>query len=240
MSKYIKPILRYYGSKYRMLDKIFNLLDLKETDKFLDMFGGSGIVGVNAKHLFNCEVTINDFDENFPLNKSKVLKNLLTFEGQGKSFTESALIYAYRRLQNGYWDKYNQYNKIIDSCKIVNFDVKDWIYGSPVDDMMSEKIHDLIISHNKIYVDPPYWIKNDLYFYDFDSHYGLEKVLKNIIKYWSNNNHKIKIVISYNDCQEIRDLYKDWKIIEIDVKYQSGKSNGHHKRIGKEILITND
>ncbi|WP_434337582.1 DNA adenine methylase [Mycoplasma capricolum] len=56
--KKIKPIISYYGSKYRMLDKIFNLLELKSSDIFLDLFGGSGIVGVNAKHLFNCQTII--------------------------------------------------------------------------------------------------------------------------------------------------------------------------------------
>lgn len=234
MSKYIKPILRYYGSKYRMLDKIFNLLDLKETDKFLDMFGGSGIVGVNAKHLFNCEVTINDFDNNFPLSKSKALKSLLTFEGQGKSFTESALIYAYRRLQNGYWDKYNEYNKIVKSCFITHFKFENNYVNSNINEYM-KSIYYQNGKTLKVYIDPPYYQINNLYINNFDI--KTHEYLKEFLEPWKK---AIKIVISYNDCQEIRDLYKDWKIIEIDVKYQSGKSNGHHKRIGKEILITNE
>lgn len=218
----IKPILRYYGSKYRMLNKIFQLLDLNENDYFFDMFGGSGIVGVNAKNLFNCDVTINDYDKVFPLDKSKALKNLLTFEGNGKQFTEASLRYAIRRLDNGYWDKFNKYNEIIKQCNIISFNI------------FNSQFYDYYLSNNfnKIYVDPPYFGIEKLYkdsFYN-NHHFMLNNLLNKI------KNNKI-IVISYNDHPQIRELYKDWKIVDIKFTYQSGKSLVKNKK--NEILITN-
>ncbi|WP_434328772.1 DNA adenine methylase [Mycoplasma capricolum subsp. capricolum] len=122
--KKIKPIISYYGSKYRMLDKIFNLLELKSSDIFLDLFGGSGIVGVNAKHLFNCQTIINDYDNVLPLNLTYALKNILSFEGNLKNYTKARLDYFIKRLDNGWVDKLNQYNKILQTINITHFDYK--------------------------------------------------------------------------------------------------------------------
>ena len=77
------------------------------------------------------------------------------------------------------------------------------------------------------YLDPPYLIKNSLYGYkgdthkDFD-HLGLAKILKNR-EHW---------LLSYNDCEEIRDLYAGFHIITPNWKY--GMSND---KSSKEILI---
>lgn len=116
--KKIQPVITYVGSKYRMLDKIFKLLDLKKDDIFLDMFGGSGIVGVNARHLYKCKVIINDYDEimnhnrfrynienydinNFYLEKEKCINNLLSFDGLGKNYTKERLNAFISRYNNG-------------------------------------------------------------------------------------------------------------------------------------------
>lgn len=77
------------------------------------------------------------------------------------------------------------------------------------------------------YLDPPYLIKNSLYgkkgnaHKDFD-HERLAKILKNR-EYW---------ILSYNDCNEIRNLYEDFQILTPNWKY--GMSND---KVSKEILI---
>ncbi|WP_434343712.1 DNA adenine methylase [Mycoplasma sp. 06067-C1-B144P-99-0482-3] len=88
--KKVSPVISYYGSKFRLLDKIFSLLELQENDIFLDLFGGSGIVGVNAKEIFNCKVIINDYDNVLPLNLTYALKNILSFEGNLKNYTKKS------------------------------------------------------------------------------------------------------------------------------------------------------
>jgi len=77
------------------------------------------------------------------------------------------------------------------------------------------------------YLDPPYLIKSTLYGYkgnahkDFD-HFGLATILKN----------RSKWILSYNDCLEIRNLYRGFKILTPNWKYgmSSDKSS-------KEVLI---
>lgn len=65
--QYIPPIVYYGGRKLRMIKNIYGLMKqyaIPEEDlQFIDVFGGSGIVGLQIKH--NCSfksVVINDFD----------------------------------------------------------------------------------------------------------------------------------------------------------------------------------
>ena len=78
-----------------------------------------------------------------------------------------------------------------------------------------------------LYLDPPYWIKNNLYgkngntHKDFD-HIGLFKLLSSR-RNW---------ILSYNNCLEILELYKDYKILFPVWKF--GMSNDKNSR---EVLI---
>ncbi len=57
------------------------------------------------------------------------------------------------------------------------------------------------------YADPPYFSTEDMYEVDFgwDDHVRLRDTLKNI---------KGKFLLSYNDCPEIRELYKDFSMLD--------------------------
>jgi DNA adenine methylase len=88
-----------------------------------------------------------------------------------------------------------------------------------------------------LYLDPPYYIKgNDLYQHGFtiQDHKRLASVLQNTNHSW---------VLSYDDCQDIRKLYKWACIKSFDVNYsitaskdkETGKCLAHTK---SELLIT--
>jgi len=89
-----------------------------------------------------------------------------------------------------------------------------------------------IIKHKNIftYLDPPYLIESSLYgkkgntHKDFD-HAGLAKLLKK----------RGNWIMSYNDCKEIRELYKGYTFITPEWKY--GMSTD---KTSKEILIFSD
>ncbi|MCE6090832.1 DNA adenine methylase [Mycoplasmopsis agalactiae] len=220
--KNIKPVISYYGSKYRLLKNIFNVLELDSSDIFLDLFGGSGIVGVNAKHLYNCQTIINDYDNVLPLDLSYALKNILSFEGNLKSYTKARLDYFIKRLDNGWLDKLNIYNQILQNIKITHCDYK-------------VLLQDIIDSHDKItklYVDPPYFNKTQMYKTSFtkQDHIDLFNMLSKL-------KNTTKIVISYNNEPFIKELYKDWTINEIDKTNVCGISKTSSKV--KELLITN-
>ncbi|ENY53636.1 Hypothetical protein MALK_6640 [Metamycoplasma alkalescens 14918] len=219
--KKIQPVISYFGSKFRMIDTIFSLLELKNNDNFLDLFGGSGIVGINASKIIGCNTFLNDFDNIFPLKLKYALKNILSFEGNMKNYTLSRLNYFIKRLDNGWLDKLNFYNKQLTKLNLIHKDFNN----IDVEFIKNNKI-------NKIYVDPPYFGVKKLYKSSFDTkqHINLFLKLEKLKKI-------TKIVVSYNDCKFIRSLYKDWKIIEFKKTNHSGVSKT--KKIVTELLITN-
>lgn len=77
------------------------------------------------------------------------------------------------------------------------------------------------------YIDPPYLIKNTLYGKKGDAHKGFDhEGLAMILR------KRKKWILSYNDCEEIRELYKGFHFLIPTWKY--GMSND---KASKEILI---
>lgn len=82
------------------------------------------------------------------------------------------------------------------------------------------------------YLDPPYVGTKSYYKtprgFNTQDHENLAGILKDISG---------KFILSYNDCEVIRDLYKGFNIKELNIKYTLG---GNHKsKDGSEILIMN-
>ena len=80
-----------------------------------------------------------------------------------------------------------------------------------------------------LYLDPPYLLKNSmLYGYSGSTHKGFDhESLRDIIY-----DHKSGFILSYNDCEEVREWYKDFSIIKIEWKYGMSKDKG-----SKEVLV---
>jgi len=97
----------------------------------------------------------------------------------------------------------------VDNCDIINYDI------------LSTDI--------PVYLDPPYFLKGkDLYsvYMKNNEHTSLSNILKT----------RKKWVLSYDDCNEIRSLYKDHQIIDINAKYSiNGKKTEWSQK--NELLI---
>jgi DNA adenine methylase len=79
------------------------------------------------------------------------------------------------------------------------------------------------------YIDPPYMIKNNLYGIKGDLHKSFNHMeLHEILKARDN------WILSYNDCEAVRELYKEFKIVSLDWKYGMSKD-----KKSSEILILN-
>lgn len=82
-----------------------------------------------------------------------------------------------------------------------------------------------------IYLDPPYYVKgNDLYQYGFtyEDHVRLAGVLRHCPHRW---------ILSYDDCSEVRELYRWAKIEELWVKYTITQKDGECQIPNKVELI---
>lgn len=83
-----------------------------------------------------------------------------------------------------------------------------------------------------IYLDPPYYGTERYYQAQFskEDHMRLHEVLRNI---------KGKFILSYNDCEFVRDLYKDFNIDEVQRNHNLvGKYKGREHRYS-ELIIRN-
>lgn len=81
------------------------------------------------------------------------------------------------------------------------------------------------------YIDPPYAVDGELYGANsVIDHVELADCLKN----------RCRWVLSYNDCPEIRELYKDYQIRELRWKYSFANAGGKEQGQRVELLITDD
>ena len=107
--------------------------------------------------------------------------------------------------------------------------------GTKITDVDFEE---LIVAAGKdvfLFLDPPYWTATRLYGRNGDLHeFDHERLAKALKK------SKHRFLITYDDCDEVRDLYK-WAQIK-EWKLQYGMNNCNQKRlskIGSELFISN-
>ncbi|MHB9296683.1 putative DNA adenine methylase [Pillotina sp. SPG140] len=116
--------------------------------------------------------------------------------------------------------------------KVKNFNV-------PNLEVYNETFETSIPKHNGdfLYLDPPYFLDGDSKMFkgiypmrNFPIHHNGFKhsILANLLK-----QHKGGFILSYNDCSWVREIYKDFKIIEVDWQYTMGQGE---TRIGKNRL----
>lgn len=81
------------------------------------------------------------------------------------------------------------------------------------------------------YADPPYYMSEDMYTVEFgwDDHVRLRDTLKKI---------KGKFLLSYNDCDEVRELYEDFAVLDFSRVHSMAQRYDAGKEF-KELLIGN-
>lgn len=124
----VKPIIRMYGTKYKLLKYIFKNIH-NDFDYFFDVFGGSGIVGVNVANHYKRKVVINDYDcllNN--LDIYKVINNQISFNGRKGTITKSAIEQFKTKIRNGFWNNYLLFKEILEKyCLITNMEANDFL-----------------------------------------------------------------------------------------------------------------
>lgn len=83
-----------------------------------------------------------------------------------------------------------------------------------------------------LYLDPPYMIDSTLYGHDGESHKDFDHLaLAELLK--SQN----KWVLSYNDCSEIRNLYKQYKMQALTWSHSIDSEKDRSHKSGQELII---
>ena len=116
------------------------------------------------------------------------------------------------------------------------FDLIQELEGRMANVVVENQDFETLIKHydrpdSFFYADPPYFSTEDMYDVDFgwDDHVRLRDTLKNI---------KGKFLLSYNDCPEIRELYKGFSMLDFSRVHSMAQRYDAGKEFN-ELLIGN-
>lgn len=136
------------------------------------------------------------------------------------------------QLQSGKWHIDARFNKnalIRRIEKVALFNSRINIYNLDAIEFMEQYILPMATQNNRllVYLDPPYYSKGDqlyLNYYTAEDHVKLSKFI--------NNQGGFRWIVSYDDVQQVRQLYGNNAINEVSLYYSA-----HKTRIGKEVII---
>lgn len=254
--KSIPAVFAWIGGKSRLREKIsafFPEQNIPIRDRnyqnYVEVFGGAAWMmlhkprwAVNEVYNdYNSELTnlfnvirhhSNEFMRQFVLlPKSEAIFQFLITNDQLTDIQKAVATYvkySWSFSSNGKFfspkprNRYNFYRKIIVISQRLE-----------TVSILNHSFENVIQRYNKsnvfMYLDPPYYDFEYLYEKKFskDSHVLLRDLLRNF---------KGKFCLSYNDCPEIRGLYSDFKIVELETTYTSFAAG---ERKAKELLIMN-
>lgn len=258
--KEVKSNLRWPGGKSKMTKKLDKFMP-KEINKYFEVFvgGGSILLYVIQKYKPH-KIIANDINKDLisyykgiQKNSQKIVDNLLNvknkhtkeqfkfiFKQLNKTNNEDFFMLnktSFSGLNNNYSDLAYDKNFSINSIKKIK-DISSLIQQV---DFINEDFIDLDLDLNNyfIYLAPPYYSNKEKGLY---GEKGLlhknfnHKALFEFVEYYNLDN---KIMISYDDCDYIRNLYKDYYIYSFDFTYSMTNTGGNKCKVGKEIVITN-
>ncbi len=265
MQKVTSP-LRYPGGKSRVANKLVDLFP--RFSEYREPFLGGGSVFLRTKTILSPgKCWINDVNNDLYLfwdsiqeSVDELVSNIrflreryydrgkeLFFDLKPQSITQSHLQTAVRffilnritysgltdsggfsnesfekRFTLSSINKLFEVSRLLQDVKITNYDYSD---------LLSLQGEDVFL-----FLDPPYYSPRNSKLYGvrgslhtgFDHYRFMESV----------QNCKHKWLITYDDDPLIRELFKNYRIIDWDLQYGMSQSNGSAK-IGREIIITN-
>lgn len=247
--------LSWIGGKKLLRNKIIaEFPNNKDFNKYVEVFGGAGWIlfskdkhakeevyndiNSNLVNLFKCVKYHSEElqkELNFMIN-SRVLFDEYLSQINSKALTDiqrAARFYFLVKLSYGSTiDTYGAVKKDVEKMKEYLSDAQQRLTSVVIENKSFESIIQKYDSDTTFfYLDPPYHKTEYHYNLDFkkDKHILLNKMLKGI---------KGKCLISYNDDEFIRNLYKDFNIIEIE-RNNNLTSRYHKNRVFKELIIKN-
>ncbi|MCS4534337.1 DNA adenine methylase [Neisseria montereyensis] len=135
------------------------------------------------------------------------------------------------KAQNGTYKLDARFNKVRLASlitRIAKYSASIHIYHLDALDLLGQ-VDDLLPPQSLAYLDPPYYVKGQgLYrnFYNHDDHVAICQALATINTPW---------IVSYDNCDEIKEIYKDYRQDEYFLAYCAYK-----KTKGSEVMIYSD
>ena len=248
----MNSFIPWIGGKRSLRKRIIEFFpNLEERKRYVEVFGGAAWVLFGIAQTSKMEV-YNDINADL-INLFRVIKyhhktlqeelsNLMSSRELFFDYKEQLKIRGLTDIQRA--ARFYVLLKLSFGANRKDFILKARNFEKSVEDFekIAERLNKVVIENldyerciklydrvdTLFYLDPPYY-KTEFYYeeeFKKEEHEKLRDVLKNI---------KGKFILSYNDCEEIRDLYKDYKIIETSRQHNLGDVNGKYK----ELIIKN-
>jgi len=261
-NKKIRPPIRYIGSKFNAAKYINPFLDLVRYNEYREPFLGCGAIFFTrplVKYIW-----LNDIDKDLIVTfkvmadskKRKLLKREVSKLKPSKTFFYNLVKKKYRNdikkayryfvinrtAYGGIMNKPNwgfhkkksvppsKWSSMIDLAgrklervsKITSYDYKKVI-------LAPAKGKEVLL-----FVDPPYFKADQkrAYFHSF-----IEKDHRELLKLLKNTSYKF--CLTYDNCDELKEMYSWAKIHKVEWRYHTANSNKATRKIGKELIITN-
>lgn len=247
----LNPPIARMGGKSKLRKRIVDLIPAHQT--YIELFFGAGWVYF-GKEPSKVEV-INDIDGelmnmfNMIKNHSPEVERLMEYDIHSRDLFNRLKRSAYGELTEiqratryllmarmSYAYKMRNYG--YSACTKPRSIHRDTSYISErLKNTYVENLHysEILKKYDRadsfVFADPPY-LGTSLKFSEIDITFGLEehKALAESLK-----NLKGKFLLTINDCKAIRELYKEYELVEVDVAYSVGRNND----IGKELIVMN-
>lgn len=271
MSKSLSP-LRYPGGKFKIYDKVKNLIETNKLGdrSYVEPFAGGFGIGLGLLHDNVVEsVILNDFDSHI----YNFWYTILNYPDEFlRRMMDIPVTIAERERQIGIYDdvQADQLNDGFATFFLNRVNFSGVITGGPIGgfaqsgtykldcrfnkDDTKNKVEQIALLRNRIElynydaselivhhlqervqecffnIDPPYVEKgHKLYtnFFKEENHRAFERIITEHL-------HDGCWIITYDDCELIRDIYKDYHMIDYNILHSAGGSAQ-----GKEVVITN-
>ena len=256
----VKSNLRWAGGKSKMM-KMLDQFMPDTIDKYFEVFvgGGSVLLYIIQKYKPH-KIIANDIDKNlinyyqtvrknpnYIINECLQVKNIYSsekFKNTFQSLNPTKAVDFFIKNKTSFSGLNSNYSKLayeknfsINSINKTK-DVSNVIQHVEFTNLDFAQI-DLDLSDYFIYLDPPYYSNKEKGLYGEKGKLHKEfnhEALYEFVEYYGKDN---KIMISYDDCEYIRNLYKDYFIYSFDFVYSMTNTGGNDCKKGKEIVITN-
>jgi DNA adenine methylase len=254
--------LRYPGGKTRACKIINNIIvenfNIKDFDTLISPFFGGGSFEFYFQNTHNVKLIVNDkfkplynFWKQIKEDKDTLCKELREIKIVTKeqftnyrktimdlnndTLNQSILYFIINRcsfsgstLSGGFSEEASKKRYTLSSItkiELLNFSNVE-IYNEDFEDFLDNF---LVRDNSLMYLDPPYYLEKNskLYGNNGDMHENFDhKSLFNLLKLQKN------WIITYNNCDYIKNLYKDYLILDVNWSYSMNKS-----KTSSEIVI---
>ncbi|WP_375682155.1 DNA adenine methylase [Bartonella sp. CE47NXGY] len=257
--EFTQTLFAWMGGKHYLRKKIIPILNSIDHETYVEPFLGSGVIFLNkgpAKYsvindlngeitnLFQC--VQNDFDDlakrlEWFVCSRQLFFELAAIEPESLSKVERAARFLFLQRCVMYGKKeYVSFG--FGRKKPIAFNpdkllsrmrrVRQKLLDTTILNLSWERVIELFDAPDSLfYLDPPYLVKKKCYSsgnFVEDDFVSMAKVLKSI---------QGKFVLSLNDCDAVREIFKDFDFLELETLWTSGFAK---KPSRKELLIRNN